>query len=172
MRTHHYAFTRHLVFTALLAMALVVGACGSSGGNEDQDDGDDNGNGGPETFTVRVQTKTDSHPFSGQGFDQGYVVDGEQGKELVLQRGETYEFQMENVPSLHPFYITTSVTGQGQGEYSDGVQNNGASGTQTLTFTPPSSAPDTLYYNCVNHAFMGGLIRFSSSSSGGGGPDY
>jgi hypothetical protein len=170
MRTRYHEFTRHIVLTALLAMALVAGGCASSGSNEE--DEDENGNGGPETFTVRVQAKTDSHPFSGQGFDQGYVVDGEQGKELVLQRGETYEFQMENVPSVHPFYITTSATGQGQGEYSDGVQNNGASGTQTLTFNPSSSAPDTLYYNCVNHAFMGGLIRFSSSSSGGGGPDY
>ena len=42
--------------------------------------------------------------------------------------------------------------------YNDGVTNNGASGTQTLTFVVPTNAPDSLHYNCGNHTSMNGPI--------------
>lgn len=156
---------RFRLFVArLAAVALLVAGCDSSGSNNDEEN--DNGNDGPvATFAVSVADKTSEHPFSDQGFSQGYVVNGTQGRELVLTRGQTYEFVMNDVPSIHPFYIATNAAGSGEGEYSEGVENNGATGSQTLTFTPPESAPDTLYYNCTNHAYMGGLIRFTSESN-------
>lgn len=164
-----------LLMASLTAVALLVAGCDASGSSANENNNDDeNGDDGPTaTFAVSVAEKTSAHPFSGQGFSQGYVVDGEQGKELSLTRGATYEFVMNDVPSIHPFYITTNATGQGQGEYSEGVENNGVTGSQTLTFTPPESAPDTLYYNCTNHAYMGGLIRLSDGDDANeGDPGY
>ena len=102
------------------------------------------------TFTVTVEEKMEEHPHFGEGFPEGFVVDGEQGKALTLTRGETYIFQMEDVPSLHPFYLTTDERGLGSGELTEGVSDN-----QQLTFTPTASTPNTIYYNCVTHAFMG-----------------
>lgn len=118
------------------------------------------------TFTVTVEDKTDEHPFAGQGFSQGYVVDGEQGKTLTLVRGQTYTFQMDDVPSIHPFYLTTSIVGEGAEPYSEGVEGNGATDNETLTFTPDASTPDTMYYNCTNHAYMGGLLVIQDTATG------
>ncbi|RNC90332.1 MAG: hypothetical protein ED555_10695 [Allomuricauda sp.] len=76
--------------------------------------------------------------------------------ELELQRGKTYEFQI-NTPG-HPFLIKTNQnTGTGS-TFDDGVTNNGAA-TGTITFTVPSNAPDTLFYVCEFHASMTGQIN-------------
>lgn len=128
------------------------------------------------TFTVTVAPKTSEHPFFGQGFGEGYVVDGVQGQTLTLTRGVTYTFQMQNVPSQHPFYITTSIVGAGAAEYSEGVTGNGAVNNETLTFTPSDTAPDSLYYNCTNHQYMGGAIVLTTGTAterhaGGGLPE-
>lgn len=110
-------------------------------------------------FTVTVEDKTSDHPFEGQGFDEGFVIDGNQGAELTLERGVTYLFIMDGVPSIHPFYITESEVGAGAPAYSEGVTNNFASGTDTLTFTPPEDAPELLYYQCQTHRRMGYQIN-------------
>lgn len=109
------------------------------------------------TFTVTVETKTADHPYNNQGWSEGYVIDGDQGAELTLVRGETYEFQMDGVSAIHPFYISTSASGGdgGASAYDDGVTGNGASGNGVLTFTVPMDAPDLLWYQCMNHGQMG-----------------
>lgn len=111
-------------------------------------------------FTVTVETKTDEHPYNGQGHPSGYAIDGVQGAVVTLIEGETYTFQMSGVSPVHPFYISTSSAGGGAGTYSEGVTGNGASGDGTLTFTPPASAVgQELWYQCVNHSFMGFRIE-------------
>jgi len=90
-----------LLLTGLLTFALIVSGCDSSGSNE-QEEEEEQQQMEETTFTVTTAQKTSAHPYSGQGFDVGYVVDGEQGKTLTLERGKTYEFQMDGVPSVHP----------------------------------------------------------------------
>jgi hypothetical protein len=43
---------------------------------------------------VTTAEKT-THPFTGQGSDVGYVINGVQGMELTLKRGVTYKFYVE-----------------------------------------------------------------------------
>jgi hypothetical protein len=87
-----------------------------------------------------------------------------------LYRGATYTFNLDSSLASHPFYITTDngtgfVSGQYVGEYTTGVtgsRGNGQSGYETLTFTVANNAPDTLYYQCGNHAPMRGAITIKN----------
>ena len=116
------------------------------------------------TFAVTVATKTSQHPYNGQGHPQGYVIDGEQGKELTLVRGRTYTFQLSNVSTVHPFVISTSEVGAGAGTWTDGVTGSGATGDEALTFTVPEAAPDLLWYQCGVHQRMGWRLNIVSST--------
>ncbi|MDA8535713.1 hypothetical protein N9K38_00990, partial [Flavobacteriales bacterium] len=118
-----------------------------------------------DSFSVTSASSTASHPYYSYGPFQVYEIDGVQGAELTLIRGETYYFTMDNIPFFHPFYISTDMFG-GQGgsfvgQVTAGVSNLDAPGTysatayQTLSFTPDSSHSDTLFYQCGNHMYMG-----------------
>ncbi len=117
------------------------------------------------TYMVTVASKSAEHPWSGQGWPEGYLIDGEEGAELTLVRGETYVFQLQNVASVHPFYISTSESGGGAGEYEQGVEGNFATGNGTVTFTVPDDAPDVLYYQCSFHPRMGGVLNIVSGGT-------
>ena len=130
--------------------------------------------------------------FSLSGDGSNYVFAGDgfpstaNDPTLYLTRGKTYKFT--NIPGSHPFEIRLSNGGTA---YSDGVTNNGGSGT--VEFTVPMNAPTSLVYQCTIHGGMVGDIvinaaagldsaqiinlidsayvqlRDSSSSGGGGG---
>ena len=85
-------------------------------------------------------------------------INGLDNPPLTLVRGQTYQFVMQNVEAFHPFFINTINTLGSANQYSVGVSNNGATGTMTLTFDVPAEAPDSLHYNCGNHAAMNGPI--------------
>lgn len=109
------------------------------------------------TFQVFVVPNT-NHPDPNAYFEV-FEVDGVQGAELTLSRGETYIFQMNNVSALHAFFISTSSTGGdgGASEWMDGVTGNHANGNAAVTFVVPVIAPDLLYYQCstITHEIMG-----------------
>ena len=87
-----------------------------------------------------------------------WTINAQTNPPLTLLRGQTYEFVMQNVGAMHPFNINTINTTGSANQYNNGVTNNGATGTQTLTFIVPNDAPDSLHYNCDNHAAMNGPI--------------
>lgn len=87
-----------------------------------------------------------------------WTINGQTNPALTLLRGQTYEFVMQSVSAAHPFNINTANTTGSANLYNNGVTNNSATGTQTLTFVVPNDAPDSLHYNCGNHAAMNGPI--------------
>ena len=82
-----------------------------------------------------------------------------QNPQITLIPGFTYIFRMESVSSIHPFYISTSPTGEGAGVYSNGVTGNNVFGNNALTFVVPMNAPAVLYYQCVVHSSMGAAMN-------------
>jgi len=87
-------------------------------------------------------------------------ADGDNPNLGPIYRGGTYTFNVS--ATGHPFYLTTDngsnfSSGTYFGEYTSGVTGS-RSDSGTVTFTVPSNAPDTLYYQCGNHAVMRGAI--------------
>ncbi len=136
----------------------------------------------PETayYDVSVQAKTaisgpgdDGHPYMYSGSPNGYGLSGisgsatginvsgfgyDEGAEISLRRDSTYYFYQTGTSNDgHPLRIATDPSGGGDSGnlYESGV----AVGTNYITFTVPGRAPDTLYYVCNNHAYMGGKIN-------------
>jgi len=84
-------------------------------------------------------------------------------EEVVVYRGGTYRFQVTGSESNHPLYITTSnansfSSGAYVGEYTTGISNSRATSGNTLTWIVANNAPNTLHYQCGNHAAMRGNI--------------
>lgn len=109
------------------------------------------------TFDVSVVSADDSHPDAGNTHPVVYAIDGVQGAELTLVRGETYEFDVD--ASGHPFFLSTlDADNSYDGEITDGVENSRVE-NGTLTFTPGENLPDEIYYQCGFHANMGWKIN-------------
>jgi hypothetical protein len=84
-----------------------------------------------------------------------YVINGVNDPTLTLVRGRTYTFAI-NTPS-HPFWIKTNAVTGNTASYTNGVANNGT-GSGTLTFAVPVSAPNSLVYICSIHSAMQGTL--------------
>jgi len=111
----------------------------------------------PADFTVTSVTKDKTHPYHGKGSDTGFVVNGVQGGALVLVRGKTYTFDIET-GVMHDFYLATKGVGWGASTLTEGVKGN-FTYKGIVTFTPTAATPDTVYYACRNHKYMGGEIH-------------
>ena len=139
---------RNIFITLLIScFSLTFISCGNKNNtSESTSDGSsiysDNGT----TFTVTVSTSK-------------YYIDGILTKSLTLKKGYTYYFDAtDSTTNNHPlFFGTISTGGSYTYEYTSGVTNSRTT-TETLTFIVPSDSPSTLYYNCGNHAAMGGTI--------------
>ena len=110
----------------------------------------------PNAFLVTASIKSNEHPLFGQGLDTGFDVNGKQGKEVVVTRGEKYKFIVDTGVK-HDFYLTTNRVGWGAGTYTDGVDGQFIYKGE-VSFEPNKKTPDLLYYQCRNHKSMGGKI--------------
>lgn len=111
----------------------------------------------PNTFLVVAERKSRAHPDFGHGQDIGFMVNGVEGKDLAVVRGEKYKFVVDTGVQ-HDFYLTTSASGWGVGTYTEGVEGQFIYRGE-VTFAPGANTPDNLYYQCRNHKYMGGKIH-------------
>ena len=110
--------------------------------------------GGAESKTYDVTNSGSSaYIFNGEGLLNSSNPD------FTFRRGGTYTFNV-NTPG-HPFYINTSQGTGTANTYNSAVVNNGAV-SGTITFTVPTDAPNTLYYNCEFHGSMTGMINVTN----------
>ena len=87
------------------------------------------------------------YKFTGDGFPS----ESGNNPDMYFERGKTYCIHNSSYSS-HPLAIRVS---NGGAAYTSGV--TGASSVK-VTFTVPMDAPDTLVYQCTNHASMVGNI--------------
>lgn len=112
--------------------------------------------------TITYEVSVDAGKFMMMG-DAGHGYNVSLGP---VYRGGTYTFNLDASLAGHPFYLTTDngtnfVSGAYVGEYTTGVtgsRNDGSAGKTTLVFQVPMNAPDSLFYQCGNHAGMRGAI--------------
>ncbi|WP_455366349.1 hypothetical protein [Kaarinaea lacus] len=112
---------------------------------------------GPDHFVITAKKKDKTHPFYGKGHQMGFLVNNEQGKEIVLERGKTYRFDVATDP-MHDVYISLKEIGWGSTPYSEGIEGM-YTYKGTMTITPGENTPDYLFYSCRNHPYMGGKIH-------------
>ena len=101
----------------------------------------------PETTFAVVNGGSSQYAFTGDGFSSSA-----NNPTLYLTRGKTYKFNVN--ATGHPFQIRVS---NGGSAYNDGVVNNGTQ-VGAVLFTPDMDAPNSLVYQCTNHAAMVGDI--------------
>ena len=112
---------------------------------------------GPDHFVVTTTKKDQSHPHFGKGHAMGFLINNEQGKEIVLERGKTYRFDVATDP-MHDVYISLKEIGWGSTPYSHGIEGQ-FTYKGTMTIKPDEKTPDLLFYSCRNHPYMGGKIH-------------
>ena len=93
-----------------------------------------------------------SYTFSGSG-----LIGSEDDPTIYLTRGEIYRFVIQSGPS-HPFRIQSTPNGSAGTQYNDGLSGNDLTGG-ILTWDVQFDSPSKLYYQCVNHGSMGGVIH-------------
>lgn len=112
---------------------------------------------GPNHFVVTVGPKEPSHPAYGKGHPMGFLINGVSGKELVIERGKLYTFEIETNPK-HDVYLSKKAVGWGGAPFAAGVE-----GAYTykgnMTIKADKNTPDQLFYACRNHPYMGGVVH-------------
>lgn len=112
---------------------------------------------GPNNFVITVGAKQAGHPAYGKGHAMGFLVDGVSGKEIVLERGQTYVFDVAT-DAKHDVYLSTKAIGWGSAPYSVGVEGD-YTYKGKMVFKPGKDSPDELFYACRNHPYMGAMIH-------------
>ena len=111
------------------------------------------------TYSVEVVSKTSAHRYQGSGSSNGYQIDGVESPFLQLVPGNTYRFDQSNGTNgshqIRFYYDAAKNT-----EYTSGVTFNGNAGNAGAytEIVISESTPPVLYYQCVNHGYMGNAV--------------
>ncbi len=119
------------------------------------------------TYVVKVATKTSAHPQFGKGSEKGYTIDGVEGVALTMLPGQTYRFSQADATNTgHPLRLYKNEAKVGTvlaGVTSFGTP--GQHGAFTQITIPLSDPLTSMSYQCSVHAYMGGKITVSITSS-------
>ena len=116
------------------------------------------------SYSVTVNTKTTNHPYYDIGSSNGYYLDGTESPYLNLSVNRTYRFNQEDSTNDgHPLLFFEDISKNT--EYTTDVNINGTPGNSGAysEITITTSTPQTLYYQCGNHEYMGGVINIDTS---------
>ena len=115
----------------------------------------------PKIITVKVASKSGSHPYQGQGSGSAYYLDGLESPALRFAGVDSsykyyYRFdQSDSTNSGHPFrfYLDAAKSNA----YSTGVTTNGTPGSSGAytQIAVDANTPNILYYQCSSHGYMG-----------------
>jgi hypothetical protein len=112
---------------------------------------------------ITVGKKKPDHPTYGKGSTYAYVINGQEGKTLELVRGETYKFSVD--AEGHPFYFTTDSVNSNSDKDSLMGPNESVTDKGTTSFTVRDDLPNTFYYQCQRHPYMGGKVMVVDESN-------
>ena len=128
----------------------------------------------PVTIAVTVASKTAAHPYNGDGSSSAYFLDGLESPAILLNgaddvtsdSGYYYKFdQADSSNSGHPllFYLDAAKSTA----YTTGVTTSGTPGNAGAytRIDVDSDTPNTIYYQCSSHAYMGNYAAIPASKN-------
>ena len=118
------------------------------------------------TINVKVVDKTTAHRYFGEGNAKGYTFNDVESPFLTLTPGRTYRFdQSDNSNLTHQlrFYLDAArnieyLRTPGEIVYNGAAGSSGAY-TEIEIF---DDTPTLLYYQCVNHGYMGNAVQINT----------
>ena len=127
----------------------------------------------PKIITVKVASKSGSHPYQGQGSGNAYYLDGLEAPALRFAGVDSsykyyYRFdQSHSTNSGHPFRFYLDAAKNNA--YTTGVTTNGTPGSSGAytQIAVDANTPNILYYQCSSHGYMGNhAVNVSNSING------
>jgi plastocyanin len=119
------------------------------------------GTGAAQTYDITTTSPSYSY-YTLSGNDRNGSVSGNNVTVTVVA-GDTINFNLSNVDSVHPFYIRDASGGTNVSNPT--ANNQGGTGNVTVSWTP--SAAGTYSYICGNHLSMKGTITVEPFVAGG-----
>ena len=112
-----------------------------------------------ETYDITVTAPSSSY-YTLSGTDRNGSVSGNDVG-VTCNVGDTLNFNMSNVSTIHPFRLR--VSSGGADVSTPTATGQGATGNETCSWTPNTAG--TYYYQCASHPSMIGTITVNSTGS-------
>ena len=117
----------------------------------------------PTTYNITTTAPSSSF-YTLSGTDRNGSVSGNNAG-VGVYVGDTINFNLSNVSSIHPFYLR--VSSGGSNVTTPTASGQGSTGNATVSWTPNTAG--TYYYQCGVHGGMIGTITVSNAPGGSGG---
>ena len=126
------------------------------------------GTGGTSAQSFNITTTAPNNSwYTLNGTDRNGALSGNNAT-VTCYVGDTINFNLSNVASIHPFYIKTSATtGTSNQVSTPAATGQGSVGNNTVSWTPNTAG--TYFYICSIHAQMVGTITVSNAPGPSGG---